>query len=145
MTQPTDIKPLGQLLSQFPASSSQQAKNQANEGSVSTAQAPSNSTLASQSPLSAQVVTKASKNSPSSNNNESQLQNAVLQVNSYLQNQNRELQFSVDKSTGEIVVKVVDQSSGKVLRQIPPKYMVQLAQMLQKDSHLNTTGLQIKT
>lgn len=70
---------------------------------------------------------------------------AVLQVNNYLQSQNRTLEFSVDKSTGRPIIKVVDQSTGKVLRQIPPEYMIRLAQTLQQDSGMSSTGIKIKT
>lgn len=70
---------------------------------------------------------------------------AVLQVNNYLQSQNRTLEFSVDKSTGRAIIKVIDPTTGKVLRQIPPEYMIRLAQTLQQDSNMSSTGIKIKT
>ena len=70
---------------------------------------------------------------------------AVIQVNDYLQAQNRTLEFSVDKSTGQTIVKVIDRANGKVLRQIPPEYVVHLAQTLLEHSGLRSTGVEVKT
>lgn len=73
------------------------------------------------------------------------LDGAVVQVNKYLQSQNRGLEFSVDKATGQAVVKVVDQTTGKVIRQIPPEYIIQLAQTLLEHNGMSSTGIKIKT
>lgn len=70
---------------------------------------------------------------------------AVVQINDYLQQQNRSLEFTVDKSTGQTVIKIVDQANGKVLRQIPPEYMLQLAQTLLEHNGVNSTGVKVKT
>ena len=70
---------------------------------------------------------------------------AVLQVNNYLQAQQRTLEFSVDKTSGRPIIKVVDQATGKVLRQIPPEYMIRLAQTLQQNGGMTSTGVKIKT
>lgn len=71
--------------------------------------------------------------------------NAVVQVNKYLQSQNRGLEFSVDKATGQAIVKVVDRASGQVIRQIPPEYIVRLAQTLLEHNGISSTGVQVKT
>ena len=70
---------------------------------------------------------------------------AVVQVNDYLQVQKRSLEFSVDKSTGQTIIKVIDQSSGKVVRQIPPEYVVHLAQTLLEHNGVRSTGIELKT
>ena len=70
---------------------------------------------------------------------------AVVQVNDYLQVQKRSLEFSVDKSTGQTIIKVIDQSSGKVVRQIPPEYVVRLAQTLLEHNGVRSTGIELKT
>lgn len=44
--------------------------------------------------------------------------------NSLLQAVNRNLQFKVDESTKEVVVKIVDSESGEVVRQIPSDEML---------------------
>lgn len=73
------------------------------------------------------------------------LKQALVQVNDYLQSQSRTLQFSVDNTTHQTLIKVVDQSTGQVLRQIPPESMVVLAQRLQEFQHMDTTGVAVKT
>lgn len=70
---------------------------------------------------------------------------AVVQVNDYLQTQNRTLEFSVDKTTGQTIIKVIDQADGKVLRQIPPEYVVRLAQTLLEHNGVHSTGVEVKT
>ncbi|OBS09834.1 Flagellin protein FlaG [Acidihalobacter prosperus] len=73
------------------------------------------------------------------------LDQALVQVNDYLQSQSRTLQFSIDQSTHQTIIKVIDQSNGQVLRQIPPESMVALAQRLQEMRHVETTGVAVKT
>jgi flagellar protein FlaG len=41
------------------------------------------------------------------------------------------LQFSVHEDTGQTVIKVVDKDTGKVIRQIPPQEMLELAAKLE--------------
>lgn len=52
---------------------------------------------------------------------------AVTQINDYVQTINRELQFSVDEDSGHTVIKVLDVTSGKVIRQIPGDEVLALA------------------
>lgn len=72
------------------------------------------------------------------------LEQSLRQVNHYLQAENRGLEFSVDKSTGRTVIKVVDRSSGEVLRQIPPEYVIKLAQTLLESSGAPSTGVKLE-
>ena len=65
-------------------------------------------------------------------------------VNDFLQSQNRGLEFSVDKSTGKTLIKVVDRTNGKILRQIPPEYVVRLAQTLHYPDQMSSTGIKTK-
>ena len=74
----------------------------------------------------------------------STVSNAVVQVNDFLQSQNRGLEFSVDKSTGKTLIKVVDRTNGKILRQIPPEYVVRLAQTLHYPDQMSSTGIKTK-
>jgi uncharacterized FlaG/YvyC family protein len=41
------------------------------------------------------------------------------------------LEFSIHKKTGETVVKVVDKDTGKLIRQIPPQELLDLADRLE--------------
>jgi flagellar protein FlaG len=55
---------------------------------------------------------------------------AADQSNQFLQSSNLSVQYSVDKTTNETVIKVVD-SSGKLVRQIPSTEMLDFVKRLQ--------------
>lgn len=59
------------------------------------------------------------------------LQDAVKGLQDYVQSLQRNLEFSVDESTGTTVVKVVARDSGEVIRQIPSETALELAKSLQ--------------
>lgn len=52
---------------------------------------------------------------------------AVADLNSYVQNEQRDLLFSVDEGSGDMVVRVVDRESGDLIRQIPNEVVLDLA------------------
>lgn len=58
------------------------------------------------------------------------LKKATEQINEFIKSSSRNLQFSVDKGTGRIIVKVVDQESGEIIRQIPPEETLAIAKDL---------------
>jgi flagellar protein FlaG len=47
-----------------------------------------------------------------------------------MQNIQRDLSFSVDDSTGDVVVRVIDGDSGKIVRQIPSEEILRLTERL---------------
>jgi flagellar protein FlaG len=55
---------------------------------------------------------------------------AVSKLNDFVQNIQRDLQFSIDKESGEMVVKVIDAKSQQVIRQIPSEEALRLARSL---------------
>jgi len=57
---------------------------------------------------------------------------AVSQINDHLQTVRRNIEFSVDKVTGQIVVKVLDAKTHKLVREIPPEVVLQLADAFKK-------------
>ncbi|MDU9389190.1 flagellar protein FlaG [Pseudomonas japonica] len=61
----------------------------------------------------------------------SDLQSAVKALQDYVQSLQRNLEFSMDDSTGTVVVKVVARDSGEVIRQIPSETALELAKSLQ--------------
>lgn len=67
------------------------------------------------------------------------VKSAVEKANKVVQASARDIEFSVDNSTNEVVVKVVDQATKQVIRQIPSEEMLQIAQAL---DHLQ--GLLVK-
>jgi len=62
------------------------------------------------------------------------LKQAVSQLNNFVQNMQRDLQFSIDKESGAMVVKVIDAKSEKVIRQIPSEETLRLARSLVEQS-----------
>jgi len=60
------------------------------------------------------------------------LYKAVEKANKLTQSFNRYLNFSVDESTKELVVKVIDSNTKEVVRQIPPKEMLSLIEHFDK-------------
>lgn len=58
------------------------------------------------------------------------LEKAVSQMAAYVQNTQRDMNFSVDEVTGRVVVKVIDSNSDEVIRQIPSEEMLAIARHL---------------
>jgi len=61
-----------------------------------------------------------------------QLQEAVKAGNDFLKTVTNAVEFSLDKDSGETVVKVVDTSTKEVLRQFPSEEMLAIAKALDK-------------
>jgi flagellar protein FlaG len=59
-----------------------------------------------------------------------ELQNSVKQLNDVANLYNSKLEFSVDKETNIEVVKVVDQETQKVIRQIPSEDAIRIAKAI---------------
>lgn len=58
------------------------------------------------------------------------LDNAVENINKFVKNNRREIQFSVDDQTGRHVVKVIDFQSKELIRQIPAEEVLEIARRL---------------
>lgn len=56
-----------------------------------------------------------------------QLKKAVEDANNAARSANRQLNFSIDSTTDRIVVRVINEASGEVIRQIPSKEMLDIA------------------
>ncbi|WP_273861444.1 flagellar protein FlaG [Pseudomonas sp. LA5] len=61
---------------------------------------------------------------------ESNMDGALSKLKSKFQEDHRNLDFSIDDSTGEVVVKVLDGESGKLIRQMPSEEVLKLAKQL---------------
>jgi flagellar protein FlaG len=59
-----------------------------------------------------------------------QLQKAIQQVQDAVQAHASSIQFALDKDSGETIVKVVDMQTNEVIRQIPSKEMIAIAQSI---------------
>lgn len=64
------------------------------------------------------------------------LEKAVTDIREFVQAARRDLDFSIDDSTGRVVVKVIATDSGEVIRQIPSETALKLAQSLTDASSL---------
>jgi len=71
------------------------------------------------------------------------LDEAVSQLNDFVQNVQRDLQFEVDNERGETIVKVVDQKTQEVIRQIPDEVALRLAEKLQQDEPLTLFNIKV--
>ena len=56
-----------------------------------------------------------------------ELEAAVENLREFVTDMQRELQFSVDEDSGRTIITVIDSDSGKIIRQIPPEEILQLA------------------
>ncbi|ALI02997.1 flagellar biosynthesis protein FlaG [Pseudomonas sp. FW306-02-F02-AA] len=68
------------------------------------------------------------------------LEKAVTDIRDFVQATQRKLDFSIDDSTHQIVVKVIATETGEVIRQIPSETALKLAQSLHDASSLLFDG-----
>jgi flagellar protein FlaG len=59
------------------------------------------------------------------------LESAVASISAFVQGVQRSLDFSVDDTSGEVVVKVTDRDSGEVIRQLPSEEALRLSEQLE--------------
>lgn len=62
--------------------------------------------------------------------NDHSLNKTVDELNNYVQNLHREIQFSVDNDSNKTIIKVIDANTGEVIRQLPPDEMMRLVKRL---------------
>lgn len=62
---------------------------------------------------------------------------AVAQMNEFIQNEQRDLHFSIDEGSGHTVVRVVDRESGELIRQIPNEIFLRLAEEARQNEPLH--------
>ncbi len=85
-----------------------------------------------------QTVNPAANEKPqASQETQESLQNAVSEVNDYVQSIQRDLQFTVDEDLERTIIRVVDSDSGDVVRQIPEDIFLELARRLKEDGEFH--------
>lgn len=73
------------------------------------------------------------------------LQQAISNLNAHLKNiGNNSVEFSINSSTGQVVVQVVDTQTQAIIMQTPSKQAIAIAQA-QLEAQANQRGLLIKT
>ncbi|QSP94453.1 flagellar protein FlaG [Marinobacter salinisoli] len=68
---------------------------------------------------------------------------AVSRLNDFVQTVQRDLHFEMDRESGETIVKVVDQETQQVIRQIPDEVALRLAEKLLQDEPLTLFDLKV--
>ncbi|MDD2112427.1 flagellar protein FlaG [Pseudomonas asiatica] len=63
-----------------------------------------------------------------------ELESALSAIQDFVKASERQLDFSIDDSTGQVVVKVIARQSGEVIRQLPSEVALKLAENL-KDAN----------
>lgn len=120
-------------------SSSQGEGRNASDLAPSSAGKPGETSLAPQQ----KQVSEAQKLEKRAELQRDQLDDAVSQLNDYVQNVQRDLQFEVDNERGETIVRVVDQQTQKVIRQIPDEVALRLAENLQQEEPLSLFNIKV--
>jgi flagellar protein FlaG len=115
----TGASPLATTLSQRATSSS---------GTPAAAQA------AAAQPAPVQTAIAVTQAAPAPNL--AQVSQAVKSLNRAMQEQAQNLEFSIDEDTNRTIVKLIDKSSGEVLRQIPSQEALEIAKALDQISGL---------
>ncbi|WP_297792023.1 flagellar protein FlaG [uncultured Marinobacter sp.] len=123
------------------AMSSSQAEGR--NASAQVAPSPAGRVDRAQSPIQAQEPSKAERLENRNEAQREQLDDAVSQLNDFVQNVQRDLQFEVDNDLGQTIVKVVDQSTREVIRQIPDEVALRLAENLQQDEPLTLFNIKV--
>ena len=59
-----------------------------------------------------------------------ELEDAVADMREFVQSVSRDINFQLDGSSGQVVVKVTDRASGDVIRQLPSEEALRLAESL---------------
>lgn len=99
--------------------------------------------LRNQSTTQAQNVSKAEQLQTRNEAQREELDDAVSQLNDYVQNVQRDLQFEVDNDSGKTIVRVVDQQTQEVVRQMPDEVALRLAEKLQQDEPLTLFNIKV--
>jgi|SRR5690554_1836037 len=135
---------LALVRSSVPAPAGAMSSSQA-EGRNASALAPSSSGSATAAkPIQpAQDVSKAEQLQEQNEAQRKELNAAVSQLNDYVQNVQRDLQFEVNNEMGQTIVRVIDQQTQKVIRQIPDEVAVRLAENLQQDEPLTLFNIEV--
>lgn len=64
------------------------------------------------------------------------LKTAVQEIEKFVQSVKRNLEFSIDETSGKVIVKVIASDSGEIVRQIPSEEVLKLANSLNDASSL---------
>ena len=75
---------------------------------------------------------KATQSTDAKGQDQENLEEMVSGLNELVHELHRELQFSLDDESGEVVIKVIDRETDTVVRQLPPEEVLKLRKRLQE-------------
>lgn len=78
----------------------------------------------------AEVFDEAKKDDPVKVQGVDDVKNAVAEIEKFLNETRRNLEFSTDEESGKIVVKVIASDSGELIRQLPSEEALRIARSL---------------
>ena len=92
------------------------------------------STVRSEQPRSAQPNTEALSTAAQSQSAPSRetIESAAKAVQNFVQPMSGNLEFTVDEDTGQTVIKVIDNQTKELIRQIPSEEMLEIAKALDR-------------
>ena len=67
---------------------------------------------------------------------EDDIDDAVREINQYVQSEQRELQFTIDEDSGQTVIKVIDAQTKELIRQIPGEEALNVVRKLKEGANL---------
>ena len=83
-------------------------------------------------------IPEGRKNRPEANadkvreDTRSKIENIANDLNQYVKSTQRDLKIQVHEATGNIIVKVLSKEDGKIIREIPPEKMLNLAAKMEE-------------
>lgn len=83
-------------------------------------------------------IPEGRKNRPEANadkvreDTRSKIENIANALNQYVKSTQRDLKIQVHEATGNIIVKVLSKEDGKIIREIPPEKMLNLAAKMEE-------------
>ena len=92
-------------------------------------------------PSGASQASTVTEEQPTNPAQQEQVEQAVEDINDYLQSVGRDLSFAVDEDSGRTIITVIDSETQEVVRQIPPEELLNLALNLQDVGGVSSTGL----
>jgi len=128
---------------QAQASSSPPAEGSSNNSSSVTRSISSTPQPASSSGVEGVKKTQAQAAQVRAEDQRENLDNAVSQLNDFVQSVQRNLEFEVDDDSGRTIVRVIDQQTDEVVRQIPDEMALRLAENLRQDEPLVLLNIRV--
>lgn len=61
------------------------------------------------------------------------IEKAVSEVNKFVKQIDRNLEFSVDEASGRVIITVREPDTGKIVRQIPPEELLVIAKLVREN------------